>query len=131
MNISSAQPIYSITSSDTITIDTSSWDSFSASGAAGSSGDTITLTGSTGGYTIGTGVSYTYATGSGGAGVIAQDIGSVNFNWFEKEFVNCMPDITRIESMCKEYPGLAIAFEKFKTTYNLVKDDYDTPKDKK
>jgi hypothetical protein len=42
-----------------------------------------------------------------------------------------MPDINRIEKMCKEYPGLAIAFDKFKTTYNIVKDDYDNPKDKK
>jgi len=33
--------------------------------------------------------------------------------------------------MCDEYPGLKIAFEKFKTTYKLVKDDYDTPKDKR
>ena len=51
--------------------------------------------------------------------------------WKNQEFVDCMPDINRIETMCKEYPGLAIAFDKFKTTYNLVKDDYDHPKDKK
>ena len=51
--------------------------------------------------------------------------------WKNEEFVDCMPNINRIEAMCKEYPGLAIAFEKFKTTYNIVKDDYDNPKDKK
>jgi hypothetical protein len=33
--------------------------------------------------------------------------------------------------MCEQYPGLKIAFEKFKTTYYLVKDDYDTPEDKR
>jgi len=48
-----------------------------------------------------------------------------------EEWVNCLPDFDRIEKMCKEYPGLAIAFEKFKTVYKLVKDDYDTPKDKR
>lgn len=48
-----------------------------------------------------------------------------------EEWVNCLPDFYRIEKMCKEYPGLAIAFEKFKTVYKLVKDDYDTPKDKR
>jgi hypothetical protein len=42
-----------------------------------------------------------------------------------------MPNFDRIQKMCKEYPGLAIAFEKFKTTYYLVKDEYDNPKDKK
>lgn len=48
-----------------------------------------------------------------------------------EEWVDCLPDFQRIESMCKEYPGLKIAFDKFKTTYKLVKDDYDTPKDKR
>jgi len=48
-----------------------------------------------------------------------------------EEWVNCLPDYDRIQKMCKEYPGLEIAFEKFKTVYKLVKDDYDTPKDKR
>jgi len=48
-----------------------------------------------------------------------------------EEWVNCFPDFNRIEKMCKEYPGLAIAFEKFKTTYKLVRDHYDTPEDKR
>ena len=48
-----------------------------------------------------------------------------------EEWVDCLPDFQRIESMCKEYPGLKIAFDKFKTTYKLVKDDYDTPKDER
>ena len=48
-----------------------------------------------------------------------------------EEFVDAFPDYDRIEKMCKEYPGLAIAFEKFKTVYNLVKDHYDTPEDQR
>jgi hypothetical protein len=33
--------------------------------------------------------------------------------------------------MCDEYPGLKIAYEKFVTTYKLVKDHYDTPEDQR
>jgi len=48
-----------------------------------------------------------------------------------EEWVNCLPEFNRIEKMCEEYPGLKIAYEKFKTTYKLVADHYDTPKDKR
>ena len=48
-----------------------------------------------------------------------------------QEFIDCFPEWSRVEKMCEEYPGLKIAFEKFKTTYKLVRDDYDTPKDKR
>jgi len=48
-----------------------------------------------------------------------------------EEFVECLPDFDRIQKMCKEYPGLQIAFEKFKTTYLLVKNHYDTPEDQR
>ena len=62
-------------------------------------------------------------------------IGNVNatqFNWkSHEEFIDAFPDYNRIEKMCKEYPGLAIAFEKFKTVYKLVKDDYDTTEDQR
>lgn len=139
MEDSSAPPNCSITSNndvgfiaqeistffpDTITLTSNAYDSITTS--------TITLDmGSTTGYTIGSGVSYTGA-GSGGTFTInADSINTHTFSWKNEEFVNCMPDINRIENMCKQYPGLAIAFEKFKTTYNIVKDDYDNPKDKK
>ena len=105
--------------------------------------DTITLTSNaydtmagTNIITIGNATGYTIS-GSGSAGTAmggTYTIGNVNastFSWKNEEFVDCMPDINRIENMCKEYPGLAIAFDKFKTTYNIVKDDYDNPKDKK
>jgi hypothetical protein len=141
MNDSSAPPDCSTTSSndvgfiaqeittffpDTITLTSNAYDTMIGSG-------NITISNATG-YTVGTGVSY---TGSGSAGTAmggTYTIGNLNastFSWKNEEFVDCMPDINRIENMCKEYPGLAIAFEKFKTTYNIVKDDYDNPKDKK
>jgi hypothetical protein len=57
---------------------------------------------------------------------------SAEYTWkIPQEFVDAFPAYDRIEKMCKEYPGLAIAFEKFKTVYNLVKDDYDTPEDQR
>ena len=136
MNDSSAPPDCSTTSSndvgfiaqeittffpDTITLTSNAYDTMVGSG-------TITIGNATG-YTVGTGVSYT-GIGNGGTFTI-DNINASTFSWKNEEFVDCMPDINRIENMCKEYPGLAIAFEKFKTTYNIVKDDYDNPKDKK
>lgn len=125
MNISSAQPSYSITSSnsaDTITIDLSSI-----------STDTIVLNDSSG-YTSYAGSTYTISTGAGTGGFIAQDLSSIDssiFSWKNEEFVDCLPELTRIKEMCEEYPGLKIAYEKFVTTYRLVKDDYDTPKNQR
>jgi hypothetical protein len=112
---------------DTITLTSNAYDTMIGSG-------TVTI-GNTTGYTIGTGVSYTGSVGGAGGGgtftINADSINTHTFSWKNEEFVDCMPNINRIEAMCKEYPGLAIAFEKFKTTYNIVKDDYDNPKDKK
>ena len=48
-----------------------------------------------------------------------------------QEFIDCFPEWSRVEKMCEEYPGLKIAFEKFKTTYKLVRDDFDTAPDKR
>jgi hypothetical protein len=54
------------------------------------------------------------------------------FTWkTPEEFVDAFPDYERVQRMCNQYPGLKIAYEKFATTYNIVKDDYDHPKDKK
>jgi hypothetical protein len=69
------------------------------------------------------------STGSGGIGPIGT---TFTYKWpDQQEFVNCFPDWGRMQKMCEEYPGLKIAFEKFKTTYYLVKDHYDTPEDKR
>jgi len=126
MNISSAQMDYSITSSnsvDTITLDDTIT---TGAGVSGSSG-TISITG--GGSS---GTSYTIGgAGSGGfAGITAQDVSTFNWN-LNEEFVNCLPDLNRIKNMCEQYPGLKIAYEKFVTTYKLVRDDYDTPEDQR
>lgn len=126
----------SYSSSDTITIDSSVWSNMgNVTGSIGSS----CYTSGTGSYTIGGGLGGTgstcYTVSGGGAGVgsicitniSGIDIGTM----FGEEWKTKFPDFSRIQEMCKEYPGLQIAFEKFKTVYNLVKDDYDTPKDQR
>jgi hypothetical protein len=88
-------------------------------------------------YTAGSG---TFTTGStvtiGGVGGISSlNSYAIDASIFQvnvpEEFVECLPDFDRVQKMCKEYPGLQIAFEKFKTTYLLVKNHYDTPEDQR
>ena len=126
MNSSSAQESYSITSldsSDTITISNSCF-------TTSTSSNTITLNYPTSISGAG-GISYVSGVTVGG---ITSGSGASTINWGAlqtEEFVNCFPSYDKIQSMCKEYPGLKIAYEKFVTTYRLVKDDYDTPKDQR
>ena len=40
------------------------------------------------------------------------------------EFEDHMPDVSKVEDMCNNYPGLAQAYEKFKTMYSLVHQDW-------
>jgi hypothetical protein len=89
------------------------------------SASTITLTG--GGYDIGN------LSGTSIGTIVVDDLSSYQNIWTvsNEEFINCFPTWDRIQDMCKEYPGLKIAYEKFVTTYKLVKDDYDTPKDQR
>lgn len=59
-------------------------------------------------------------------------IDNSSFTWaMPKEWVDCFPEWSRVENMCKKYPGLEIAFRNFQTVYQLVKDDYDNPTPKK
>lgn len=120
MTTSSAQPVYSITLNDTIDLSDITIENISTIS------DTITLSNtsmsSINSVVIGT---PTVST------VSISDSDVFTFNWNTEEWVDGFPDWVRIQDMCKEYPGLQIAFEKFKTTYKLVKDDYDTPKDKR
>jgi hypothetical protein len=130
MNSSSVLTDYSITPSDTITLNTgavsgnitignTTGTSYYYTGAGVTSANTITIIGggtssSSSGFTIG---------GAGGG-----------YDWsqnFNQEWINSFPDFDRIQKMCEEYPGLKIAFDKFKTTYKLVKDHYDTPEDQR
>jgi hypothetical protein len=112
-------PTSSITSSSTIY--------YTGAGLGGySPSDTITISGGGSGLTIGSGL-----TSSGTISISTVGAGS-GFNWsMPEEWDGCFPDWNRIQKMCKEYPALAIAFEKFKTTYKLVKDHYDTPEDQR
>jgi len=131
MSISSVPDNYSITLNDsilndTITLDTSTWANMSSASGGFSN---ITITGAVG---VGT-YTTSYGIGAGGgstfSGISSIDLNSTIFR--NEEWVDSFPDFERIEKMCKEYPGLAIAFEKFKTTYKLVKDHYDTPEDQR
>ena len=119
MNTSSAQDTYSITLDDTITltntVGTITFPSSSTSYSYVNSAPSISI----GSGTI-TGIST--ATNS--------TFDSFRIN-LPEEWVDTFPDWHRVEKMCQEYPGLRIAFDKFKTVYKLVKDDYDTPKDKR
>jgi hypothetical protein len=81
---------------------------------------TITLSPST--YSIGT-MSPSIST-------ISIDNSSFTFN-LPQEWVDSFPAWSRVNDMCKKYPGLEIAFRNFQTVYQLVKDDYDNPVPKK
>lgn len=65
-----------------------------------------------------------------GGGMPSYSIDGIS-DMFGSEWDTKFPDWSRVQKMCDEYPGLKIAFEKFKTVYKLVKEDYDTPKDKR
>jgi hypothetical protein len=139
--------IDAITTTDTITIssiDTSSLSTYSFTGLSAT--DTITWSGTnchssqpyyttnnTGTVTIGaSGAGYsTISTTSGPVTIGTFDISSIQDILTSSEWKSAFPDWNRIQKMCDMYPGLKIAFEKFKTTYYLVKDDYDNPNTKK
>lgn len=119
MNISSAQTDYlTISSDDIISIDTSLSNPYTIT-FANPTGNSVSSTGVLSGTSIGT--------------ITIDDLNSYQHQWTisNEEFTNCFPNWERVQNMCKEYPGLKIAFEKFVTTYKLVKDDYDTPKDQR
>ena len=80
----------------------------------------------------------TLGTISISSGLTSASIASLNtintsqFNiQFPEEWVDTFPEWGRIKDMCEQYPGLKIAFDKFKTTYLLVKNHYDTPEDQR
>lgn len=131
MSNSSPPLDYTITLSDTITIDSSVWNNIST--ATMSTGYTYSNIPS-GNVTVGsgaTGSNYMTITSGGNVGIGTATGSSFNWTVQTEEFVNCFPAWSRVEDMCEQYPGLKIAFEKFKTVYTLVKDDYDSSKDKK
>ena len=40
------------------------------------------------------------------------------------EFEDQMPDVSKVEDMCNDYPALAKAYENFKTIYAMVHQDW-------
>lgn len=109
MNDSSQGQLFTITLDDVepiYTIDT-------AAIPALTSADIITLTGSS--Y-ANQSMSYT--------GIETISIDSFT-GFFKEEFDGRFPDYDRVQEMCKEYPGLDIAYKKFKEVYTMVKEDYD------
>jgi len=123
-----------ITAQDVYTIDTSTMANVSA--ASGGLGN-ITISSGTGSSYFYTGAGIGGSSGTisigaiSGGSTISSSAGS-NFIWkTPEEFVDSLPAFDRIQKMCEQYPGFKIAFEKFKTTYYLIKDDYDTPEDKR
>ena len=99
---------------------------------SGTSSNTITFTGGTGATTNFTYVNspstYTISTSTN---TCISGIGTISGIFYGEDWVDKFPEFDKIQKMCEEYPGLKIAFEKFKTTYKLVRDHYDTPKDQR
>lgn len=120
MNNTSQQSNY-ITISDgedtvyTVTLDGNLSDINMASTIMTDSISTITIPG-TGSYTIGSGGDASYV------------FDNIDLN-FGEEWIDNFPGWHRVQDMCKKYPGLDIALKNFKVVYEMVKDDYDSPKD--
>jgi hypothetical protein len=123
MNNSSQEELYTITlNDDTIkfepyTVSVSS-DAFAGltttSIPALTSADIINLTGTS------------FGSGSMSIGNIETiDVSSFTGSWTIEEFDGRFPDYSRVIDMCKQYPGLEIAYRKFKEVYKMVKEDYD------
>jgi hypothetical protein len=116
MNSSSAPETYSITlNSDTIDL------------SSITSANTVTIDNSmfSGSYTISSGSIST---------ITLSDTISTSDNWsfnLPIAWVDSFPDYSEVEKMCKEYPALKIAFEKFKQTYAMIEDDWESKKGNK
>jgi len=116
MNNSSEPETYSITlNSDTIDL------------SSITSANTITLDTSV--------FSGSYAISSGSISTITlSDTISTDDTWsfnLPVAWVDSFPDYSEVEKMCKEYPALQIAFEKFKQTYAMIEDDWESKKGNK
>ena len=44
--------------------------------------------------------------------------------WESIEFEDSMPSVAKVEDMCNDYPALEQAYEKFKTIYAMVHQDW-------
>ena len=120
MNDSSQEQLFTITLDDTITTNVSNntytWTTNNI--PALTSSDIITLTGSS--------TSSSYTIGN----IETIDLSSIESfstftDFYKEEFDGRFPDYERVQEMCKEYPGLEIAYRKFKEVYKMVKEDFD------
>ena len=120
MNNSSQEDPYTITLDkldlETFTLSSDTWANLTPTSIpALTSADIITLTGTP------------YGQGSITIGNL-ETINTDSFSfgsWIIEEFDGRFPDYSRIIDMCKQYPGLEIAYRKFKEVYKMVKEDYD------
>lgn len=137
MTTSSAQEDY-LTTLDDITVGNITIDV----GNSSTYGLTDTITLDTSNITLSSGSGYNYNMGTVviGGGLSNSTIGTIStssisdFNIginIPEEWVNCFPDWERVQQMCEMYPGLKIAFERLKVVYDLVKDDFDAPPEKR
>jgi hypothetical protein len=109
---------YTISSSPSVSTGTIT---IPSGGYSSGSSDTITISN----ITMNSGTTLYAGTGIGGGA-------GTGYEWsFPEEWEGCFPDWSRVQDMCKQYPALKIAFEKFKTTYQLVQDHYDTPENER
>lgn len=52
-------------------------------------------------------------------------VGGLTFNTHAPvDFTDCLPDFSKVQNMCDEYPSLNKAFENFKVTYTMVHQDW-------
>lgn len=125
MSTSSLPEDFSITSTDTITLTGSGY---------GPSIGTITFDTSTNTYTTYGGGGQTFTLGSGLStisGISISDTINIGPSISPEEWKDRFPYWDRVQRMCNEYPALKIALRNFQTVYELVKDDYDNPAPKK
>lgn len=101
-NVTMTSGIPSLTTSDIITLDLSNVGAAQSTYVL-SGTDTITLTGLSSDY------SFT----------------------FPEEWVDSFPNYSEVEKMCKEYPALQIALDRFKEIYIMVHDDWEAKNNKK
>jgi hypothetical protein len=104
--------VFTSTGDVTITVDSNyaAQDVFTVSTMAGGI-ETITLSGT----------DYILSTDTA---INLDGLSSSTFVFDRTEWKDCFPDFDTVEKMCEEYPGLAKAFENFKTVYKMVEQDW-------
>lgn len=83
------------------------------------SNDAISITLDT--YTDTVAPTYTVSTADTSTITLSEPTWTVDYN---KDFIDTMPNVHRVDEMCKEYPALAKAYETFKSIYKMCDQDY-------